>query len=81
MIDIYAIATNGYISLEQKAFSVAVDGYYPSDILVVITPQQIERVRQLNNVGSGARVTTQSLNEREDEDLFLLIKIFIELWH
>jgi len=78
VIDIFVIATDGYISNEQKAFSVAVNGYYPSDVLVVIpvpVPPSTSRPQSIGGSSAAGHGHRQ-----EDEDLLLIIKTFLDIW-
>lgn len=78
MIDAYAIATNGYVSIEQDAFSIAVDGYYPNDVIAVLTPQGGDgrgRQRIPNDEVRGNRWL------KEDDELITIIISYLQSWH
>ena len=79
MIDVFAIATNGYISIEQKAFSVAVDGYYPNEIVTVLQPTADGIGRQ--RVVDESRQRKIAALRRDDDELLFMIKAFLETWH
>lgn len=68
MIDVLAIATNGYQSIERKQFSRAVDGYYPLDAVAVIVP------------GGGGGGGSIKKFRQDDDDIEDIIKIFMKVW-
>lgn len=78
MIDIYAIAVSGYLPLEKDALSIAVEGYYPSNVLGVIKPTP-------DGIGRQAirRPKKQIANrlQTDDEELLTIIHLFIQTWH
>lgn len=74
MIDVLAIATNGYISLDRKPFSIATDGYYPNNVAGTIVPDNV-------NFGGGKRsLGDKSLYLQDEEDLIQIFSIFLQRW-
>lgn len=72
MIDVMAIATNGYVCVEKKPLSIATDGYYTASGIAIRpeTPGYAQAFRK-----------QEVLEKRsQDEDLILIIKIFMDLW-
>ena len=88
MIDRLAIATSGYRSIERRNFSASVDGYYVNKIIIVVPvePQRpLERTSYKTGAGGGIGVSFKEDHTetyiREEEELFLFIKIFLDTCH
>lgn len=80
MIDFIAIATSGYFALQPKdsAASIALDGYYPNDIIDVIDFDSGDgrgRQRIPNDEVRGNRWL------KEDDELITIIISYLQSWH
>jgi len=78
MIDVLAIATNGYISLDKKTFSIATDGYYPNEVVgtIIIPARQLKG----NSGKHHAEYRNKMLYLQDEEDLAYILSIFLQKW-
>lgn len=68
-MDRLAIATGGYRSVERNSFSQAVDGYYKMGAIVVVP-----------DVASGLIRQRKESIQREQDEIEMIIKIFMQVW-
>lgn len=76
MINPLSIATNGYLSRDKKRLSIAVDGYLSPFVYFEIQSETIEKLRKAGLL----KVKTHQDRLREDEEVLLIINLFMKVW-